>query len=176
MAIAHSLTPFLFTGLIGVAYLRRIAANFGRQPWRPVRVGMRLGLLALALAGLSMAAVFVPGMQLAVPAGFAAGALLAAVALRYTHAEIVDGKRWYTPNPWIGGALSLVLVGRLLWRMGSGALVAAGDGAAAFGAKASPLTLGIAAALVAFYVVNSIGLFVQMARLARRGEAPFSES
>jgi len=44
---------------------------------------------------------------------------------------------------------------------------------AGFGQQASPLTLGIAAMLVSFYVVNSIGLFVQMGRLAAPPEKPF---
>ena len=117
MVIAHPVTPYLFTGLLGLAYLRRIAGNFGRQPWRPVRTGIRLGLLSLALVALLFAAAFVPGAGLSVGIGLAAGATLAFFALRHNHADIVDGKRGYTPNPWIGGALSLLLVGRLAWRM-----------------------------------------------------------
>jgi hypothetical protein len=169
MALAHPLAPYLFTGLIGYAYFRRIAGSFGRRPWRPVRVGVRLGLLSLALLSLGLAAVVVPGADLAVGAGAAVGAILAAVGLRFTHAEWLEGERCYTPNPWIGGALSLLLVGRLLFRMGSGALA---DGGAMFTQKASPMTLGIAAVLVTYYVVNSIGLFVQMARLARSAPEP----
>jgi hypothetical protein len=166
MAVAHSLTPYLFTGLLGLAYLRRIAANFGRQPWRPVRTGIRLGLLSLALVALLFAAVFVPGAGLSVGVGMLLGATLAGFALHHNHAEIIEGKRCYTPNPWIGGALSLLLVGRLLWRMGHVDMATMTSGSAGFGQQASPLTLGIAATLVAFYVVNSIGLFVQMSRLA----------
>src|SRR5436190_12200223 len=100
MAVAHSLTPYLFTGLIGLAYVRRIAGNFGRRPWRPVRTGIRLGLLSLALVGLLFAAKFVPGAALAVGLGLAAGATLAGFALHYNHAELVDGQRMWTPNPW----------------------------------------------------------------------------
>jgi hypothetical protein len=47
------------------------------------------------------------------------------------------------------------------------------SGSAGFGQQASPLTLGIAATLVAFYVVNSSGLFVQMRRLVAGPPAPF---
>ena len=165
MVIAHTVTPYLFTGLLGWAYLRRILSNFGRQPWRPVRTGIRLALLSLALVGLLFLAAMVPGAALAVGIGLAAGATLAGFALGHNHADIVDGKPGYTPNPWIGGALSLLLVGRLLWRMGHVDLATMTSGSAGFGQQASPLTLGIAATLVAFYVVNSTGLFVQMRRL-----------
>jgi len=172
MVIAHPITPYLFTGLVGLAYLRRIAGNFGRQPWRPVRTGIRLGLLSLALLALLIAAAFVPGAGLAVSVGLAIGATLAGFALHHNHAEIVDGKPGYTPNPWIGGALSLLLVGRLLWRMGHVDVATMTSGSAGFGQQASPLTLGIAATLVAFYVVNSAGLFVQMRRLMASTQTP----
>lgn len=175
MTAAHSLTPYLFTGLLGLAYLRRIAGNFGRQPWRPMRTGIRLGLLSLVLLALLFAAVFVPGAGLAVGLGIAAGATLAGFALHHNHAEIVGGQRGYTPNPWIGGTLSLLLVGRLLWRMGRVDMATMTSGGAGFGQQASPLTLGIAAILVTFYVVNSIGLFVQMGRLVAPPEGPFIE-
>jgi len=176
MVIAHPVTPYLFTGLLGLAYLRRIAGNFGRQPWRPVRTGIRLGLLSLALVALLFAAAFVPGAGLSVGIGLAAGATLAFFALRHNHADIVDGKRGYTPNPWIGGALSLLLVGRLAWRMGRVDMATMTGSGAGFGQQASPLTLGIAATLVAFYVVNSAGLFVQMRRLSAPAESPFINS
>jgi hypothetical protein len=160
MALSPAVTPFLFTGLIGWAYYRRIAGSFGRQPWRPVRAGIRLGLLALLGISLVFAAVFVPRAAMAVSGGALVGVLLAALALKHTHVAVVDGVRGYTPNPWIGGALSLLLVGRLGWRMASGGFAA---GAAQ---NASPLTLGLAATLVAYYLVNGTGLFVQMRRLA----------
>ena len=174
MSIAHSLTPYLFTGLLGVAYVRRIAGNFGRQRWRPGRTGIRLGLLSLALVALLFAAVFVPGAGLSVGLGMVLGATFAGFALHHNHVEIFEGKRCYTPNPWIGGALSLLLVGRLLWRMGHVDMATMTSGSAGFGQQASPLTLGIAATLVTFYVVNSIGLFVQMGRLAP-SDPPFMQ-
>jgi hypothetical protein len=173
MALSPSVTPLLMTGLVGLAYFRRISASFGRQPWRPVRVGIRLALLSLAMGFVLLAAWFLPGVGLAVALGLAAGAVLAGFALRHVHAELIGGKPCYTPNPWIGGALSLLLVGRLAWRMGSGGMAALAGGAAT-GPNASPLTLGIAAALIAFYVVNSAGLFVRFARLQRDAAAAFS--
>jgi hypothetical protein len=163
VALSPALTPVLFSGLIGWAYYRRIRGSFGRQPWRPKRTGFRLAFLTLALVGLGMAARYVPHVALAVGGGLAVGALLGLLALQHTQVAIVDGKRWYTPNPWIGGALSLLLLGRLAWRFGSGAL---SGGAAQMSQNASPLTLGIAATLVAYYLVNGIGLMLRMRRLA----------
>ena len=166
MTANPAFAPVLFTGLLGWVYYRRIASSFGRQTWRPVRAGLRLGLLSVALFFLVLAAFFLPHTALAVGLGAALGAVLAGFALRYTHAEVVEGQRYFTPNRYIGGALSLLLLGRLLWRMKTaGGFAAIGAGSAAAGQNASPLTMGIAATLVCFYVVNIIGLFVQMRRL-----------
>jgi hypothetical protein len=163
MSLAPSLSPVLLTTALGFAYYRRIRSNFGRQPWRPTRTAVRMALLSLLLVSLLFAAWFVPQAGLAVSAGLAVGALLGWLALRHTQVEIANGLRYYTPNPWIGGALSLLLVGRLAWRMGSGVF---SGGAAQFGQNASPLTLGIATTLVAYYLVNGIGLALRMRALA----------
>lgn len=154
-----ALTPLLFTAFLGLAYYRRIRANFGRQPWRPRRLAVRLGVLGLILLGLLAAALVIPRAAPGIAGGLAVGGLLGWLALRHTRTEIVDGKRSYTPNPWIGAGLSLLLVGRLAWRMGSGVFSA---GAAQIGQNASPLTLGIAATLIAYYLVHGIGLGLRM--------------
>jgi hypothetical protein len=159
------LSPALFTVAIAFAYYRRIRRSFGRQPYRPARIYVRLGVLALACAGLLFAAVSLPvaGVALAVAMGLAAGATLGVFGVVHTQVEATQDGRWYTPNPWIGGALSVLLLGRLAWRFGHGAFA---SGAAQAPQNASPLTLGIAAALVAFYLVNGAGLVWRMRALA----------
>jgi NADH:ubiquinone oxidoreductase subunit 6 (subunit J) len=161
---ATAYTPLLMTAAIAFAYYRRIRGSFGRQPWRPVRTGLRLGLLALAGLMLAVAAKFVPGALAPVAAGAVVGGLLGVLAIRHTQLGWHEGQRCYTPNPWIGAALGVLLVGRLAWRMGSGALT---GGAAQFGQNASPLTLGIAATLVGYYLVQGSGLVLAMRRLPR---------
>ncbi|MGN6512430.1 MAG: hypothetical protein ACTHKZ_02490 [Lysobacteraceae bacterium] len=159
------LSPTLFTVAIAFAYYRRIRRSFGRQPYRPGRVQARLVLLALACAGLLFAATALPvaGVMLAVAIGLAAGATLGVFGVVHTQVEATPEGRWYTPNPWIGGALSVLLLARLAWRFGHGAFA---NGAAQAPQNASPLTLGIAAALVAFYLVNGAGLVWRMRTLA----------
>ena len=158
-----TLTPLLFAAVIGVVYYRRIRRQFGRQPYQPKRAMARTVLLMLVLCGLLVAAIALPKVGLAIVEGLVLGALLGAAALRYTGIESSDGVRWYTPNPWIGGALSLLLVARLAWRWGQGAF---SQGGAQVAANASPLTMGLMSALVAFYVVNGAGLAWRMRELA----------
>ena len=160
--------PYLAVAALAWAYYRRIRRNFGRQRWQPLRSGLRLAVLGLALAGLGTAAAWLPHVAASVACGLLIGAGLGVLALRHTRAEWIDGAGWYTPNPWIGGGLTLLLLGRLAWRWSQGAL-AAGAYAANSQAgnvpampRASPLTLGIAATLVGYALVRGIGLFRRM--------------
>ena len=160
-----TLSPILLSAAIGFAYYRRIRRSFGRQPYRPTRAIVRLALLGVACVGLLVIAMTSPvaGMALAIGAGLVAGGALGGIAMMHTRIETAEGGRWYTPNPWIGGALSVLLLARLAWRFGHGAFSA---GSAQAAQNASPLTLGIAAALVGFYLVNGIALALRMRALA----------
>jgi hypothetical protein len=163
VAPAQHLTPLLFAAAIGWVYYRRIRRHFGRQPYQHKRALLRTGVLAAVLCGLIVMAIALPTVGLAIVAGLLLGAALGVTALRHTRIEAVDGARWYTPNPWIGGALSLLLVGRLAWRWGQGMF---SQGGAQLAQNMSPLTIGILAVLVAFYVVNGAGLAWRMRGLA----------
>jgi hypothetical protein len=166
-----TLSPLLLTAAVGFAYVRRIRRSFGRQPYHARRTHVRLALLVFACAGLVFMAATVPVANLApaIAAGLVLGGALGAFAVLHTQVEVADGMRCYTPHPWIGGVLSLLLVARLAWRFASGAL---SGGAAQAAQNASPLTLGIAATLVAFYLVNGAGLAWRMRGLANATRTP----
>ncbi|AZR24622.1 hypothetical protein [Xanthomonas vasicola] len=156
------LTPYLSMAAIGYFYYRRIRRSFGRQQWKPVATAVRSVVLLIAVAALAFAVYGLPQVRVGIAAGTLVGIGLGALSLRYTHAERVDGQGWYTPNPWIGGGLMLVLLGRLAWRWADGAFNA---GAAGAGSQASPLTLGIAAALVLYSLVHVGGLWWRLRQL-----------
>ena len=150
--------PYLLPLLLGWVYYRRIRRSFGPQPWQPRRTVLRLVVLVLVAAMLGLAATVVPRSGPALAGGAVAGLLLGWIGVRHTHAEWRAGVRTYIPNPWIGGVLTLVLLGRLAWRyLHAGGLQAAG--------QPSALTLGLAAALVAYGLAYSIGLLRRMATL-----------
>lgn len=163
---APVLTPFvpwLATAGFGWIYYRRIRRQFGRQLYQPGRAALRMGVLSLLACGLLFAAFGIPHLVPGLAAGGIAGAVLGWLSQRHTRIASVDGRREYTPNPWIGGALSLLLVARLAWRWHDGAFAA---GAQQMGQQASPLTFGFMAALVAFYLVSGIGLVLRMRALS----------
>lgn len=157
------MTPYLATAGIAWLYYRRIRRSFGRQQWKPRRTLVRLAIVSLVACFLLLGAAFLPRVAPGMAAGAAAGVALGLFSLRHTHAEWVDGRGWYTPNPWIGGALSVLLVGRLAWRWSHGAFA---SGTAPAMQQASPLTMSIAAALIAYALANGIGLMLRMRRLA----------
>jgi peptidoglycan biosynthesis protein MviN/MurJ (putative lipid II flippase) len=156
------LTPYISMAAFAFIYYRRIRRSFGRQQWKPTRAIVRLSVLAFATTMLVLAACFLPHLAPGVVLGALLGAGLGLFSLRHTHTEWADGSGWYTPNPWIGGALSAVLLGRLIWRWSQGAF---SMGAGANGQNASPLTMGIAAALVVYSLVHVGGLWLRMRSL-----------
>lgn len=160
-----TLTPYLIPLFVAFVMYRRIRRNFGVQFWSPARVWIRVALLSVVALMLLAAGAFAPQTLPALGIGLAGGLVLAYFGLRHTHVHWTDGKRSYTPNPWIGGLLSVLLLGRLAWRMTSGGGLA--------GAQTAPsgITFGIAMALIAYSLVYAIGLIVQMKRLAPASDA-----
>lgn len=162
MAATPALLPYALTAGIGWMYYRRIRRHFGRQPWQPRRTIARMVLLSLVLAILVAAGIFVPHAGWAVAAGLIVGTALGFYGVSLTRVDMIDGVRSYVPNPWIGGALSLLLLARLAWRFMQGGFMQAQAGTTG----ASPLTLAFAAALIGYYLTYSIVLTVRMQRLA----------
>ncbi len=156
------LTPYFATAGIGWLYVRRIRRHFGRQPWQPRRTIARLVLLALVTTMLVITAVALPHVLIGMAVGAVLGIALGVVAVRHTHIERVDGKACFTPNPWIGAGLTVLLLGRLAWRWSQGAF---SSGAAQTFSQASPFTMAIFATLIGYSISQSIGLLLRMRHL-----------
>jgi hypothetical protein len=77
--------------------------------------------------------------------------------LRLTKFERAPEGLFYTPNAHIGIALSLLLVGRILWRVGQVYAGIATGGTPADFAR-TPLTLVIFGTMAGYYVRYAIGL------------------
>ena len=149
--------PYLIAATVGFSIYRRIRSHFGRQPWRPKRTIARVVVLSLFLTMLALAAVLKPVENWGIGVGALIGVALGVVALRLMRFDTIGGQPGYTPNPWIGAALTGLLVGRMAWRFVSGGFTTP--------QSSSPLTLAIAAAVLTFYVVQGVGLMQRMKRL-----------
>lgn len=159
---AAPLIPYLSMAAVAFLVYRRARKSFGRQLWRPGRAIARLVLLGLVMALLAFAAYGLPGVAPGIALGTLAGAALGLLSLHHTQSGWRDGQGWYTPNPWIGAALMVLLLGRLAWRWADGAF---STDVAATGFQASPLTMGIAATLVMYSLVQVAGLWWRMRHL-----------
>lgn len=136
----------------------RVRRMVGRQrlsrirPWIPVCL---FPVLVLLLAFLSREH---PLALAALAGGLTAGGLLAIYGLRLTRFERTPQGLFYTPNAYLGVALSLLLVGRVLYRLVE---VYSGDvltAAASSDFLRSPATLAIFGMLAGYYVAYAVGL------------------
>ncbi len=146
--------PWVFALLIPLALYRRFKRTFGRQPLVPARLIVRIAifLLVAVLLTLSPRRYSVPELG-----GLGLGAALALWGASRTRFETENGRRYYIPHTYTGIAVTLLFVGRLIYRFAqsSAAPPAAGGTAPAAGPQAaiqSPLTVGIFFVLIGYYV------------------------
>lgn len=160
---ANNVVPFLIViPLIVWRMYSRIRRNIGRQPLSKVRPYVTLGLFPLLAVMLALSAFTSPTKQAAL-LGALAGGIIGGVVLGYyghkhTKFEVTPQGLFYTPNAHIGIALSVLFVGRLLYRtlFLYSADPTAPQSAASF--TFSPLTFGIFGLLAGYYVTYAIGL------------------
>ena len=156
--MAAPVIPIVFGGLIVWSLYRRVRRNIGRQPLRPVRITVSLvifALVSLIFLGLSFA---VPRLLLGIGGGLLLGALLGLVGLKLTKFETTEAGHFYTPNTPIGVGLSVLFIGRMLYRFWAvGNAMTAPTAPPPF---QSPLTFFIFGLTAGYYLVYYIGLFV----------------
>jgi hypothetical protein len=106
--------------------------------------------------------------------GLALGGIVGVIALRLTKFELGGAAgNFYTPHPYIGGAVSALLVARLVYRflvvfptMQTAAQNAAPNGNPYAGFQSSPLTLAILMLTAGYYITYYAGILLK-ARAAR---------
>jgi len=169
--IAPSAIPLLFAPLMAFAVYRRVRGSFGRQPIRTTKMKVRIGIFAVVIA-LAMTS-GLQGIRLA--EGVLGGAVLGAglatfLGLRLTRFEAGEGHDFYIPNPWVGGALTALLLGRLAWRFIVLAPAMAGGAAAAQvpAAGNSPLTMAVVGLTLGYYLAYYAGILVHHRRFVRQ--------
>jgi hypothetical protein len=156
------IVPFSIAILVVFLIYRRLRRSFGQQPLRPVRMQVRIVLLLVVGCLLLLAAIRSPTFIAAVLAGIVAGVALALWGAARTRFLRVSGQLYYVPHTYTGIAVSLLFLGRMVYRLiqVSGTMEAAhapaadsaSQGIAAAGMLQSPLTLGLYFVLMGYYV------------------------
>jgi hypothetical protein len=161
--MAAPLSPSLLVP-IGVGALvlwrsySRLRRMVGRQQLSNVRPWITVTAFPLLLVLLGATSIAKPPSLLALAGGVALGIGLGIYGLRLTRFENTPQGLFYTPNAHLGIALSLLLIGRLLYRL---VLMPAFSGQPAqppAAQTATPLTLLIFGTLAGYYVTYAIGL------------------
>jgi hypothetical protein len=156
------LAILVMSPLIGWRMYSRFRRLAGRQrstsirPWIPVIVFP----IVVLLIGFSLMAH--PLALGALLGGLAAGLVLGIYGLKLTKFEKTNEGLFYTPNAHLGIALSLLLVGRLIYRM---VQISTAGPVNNFGN--SPMTLAILGTLAAYYVTYAIGHLMWRSKVNR---------
>ena len=159
----------LFVPIVGLLLYRRFRHAFVRQ--RLVLWGMAVRFVLLA--GLATAVIVRSPSRLAL--GVELGALvvglgIALLGIKYTKLELTTQGVFYTPNKWIGLAVTALFVGRLASRMfmtysqfATDPVAAAHDGQPAFMLQTSAAvwTLGFFVLLAGYYCAYYVGVWLR---------------
>jgi hypothetical protein len=132
----------------------RVRRMAGRQKLSRGRAWGTLTVFPAVIALLAYAAHAHLAALVGLAAGLAGGALLGSYGLRLTRFEATPEGVFYTPSAHLGIALSLLLIGRMLYRLVE---VYRMDPAAA-NLALSPLTLVVVGLLAGYYMAYAVGL------------------
>jgi hypothetical protein len=173
------IVPILIGALVLFGIYRRVRRNIGRQRLQPGRMQFRIVFLAIAAALIAFGASRDMNLLGALLAGLAGGAALGWFGLQHTKFEATAQGNFYTPHTYIGAAVSVLLIGRIAYRLliayptMHAASQADQDPFASF--QRSPLTLAILGVVVGYYVCYYIGV-LQRSRSLTPGLAAVKET
>jgi hypothetical protein len=162
-----SIVPVLFIALVAWRVLRRIRKNIGRQPLQPRRMIIRIVIFSVLIALMGILALRSTRTELGLGGGVLLGVVVGLVGLYLTRFEATADGHFYTPNTYIGVILSLLLVGRLAYRMGLLYSASQTAGPPSVDVFQSPLTLFLFGVLAGYYVAYYLGVFVRCRQLPR---------
>ena len=162
--MAAAVNPSLLVPVgIGALVLWRMYWRFrrmvGRQHLSSVRPWVTVCFFPILTVLLATASIGQPVSQWALAGGVVIGVGLGIYGLRMTRFEKTPEGLFYTPNAHLGIALSLLLVGRVIYRyIQLYATATPVSGPPQINYATSPLTMLIFGTLAAYYVTYAVGL------------------
>lgn len=155
-------SSLLFGAAIGAFILWRIVSRIrrmvGRQKYSGVRAMITVCIFPVLIALVMFGAMRHEGSVLIMLGGMAVGIGLGMYGHRLTKFEHSPAGKFYTPNAHLGIALSLLLLGRIAWRMGTLYFTTQSFTAPPGDFYGSSLTLFLFGMLAAYYITYAIGL------------------
>ena len=157
--MAAPVIPVVIGGLFAWRIYRRLRQNIGRQPLRPRRIISSIVIFSVVSVMFAIAGLEFPKILIGLGGGLLVGALLGLLGLRLTKFETTDEGHFYTPNTHIGVGLTVLFIGRVIYRFWvlNDETTASAHGPSAF---QSPLTLFFFGLIAGYYIVYYVGLFI----------------
>lgn len=169
----HFTAPLVLIPIVLLGIFRRLRSQFGLQPIRRKAMIVRIVIFAIIGAGAVFFALRDMQLLTAICGGLVGGAALGLLGLRLSRFE-VDPKKGdcFVPNPYIGALITVLFLGRLMWRFamlspqfqdptGATPPVHGPD------MGQSPLTLVITGLFAGYYVCYYAGLLIHHQRIVR---------
>ncbi|HEX3799228.1 MAG TPA: DUF1453 domain-containing protein [Verrucomicrobiae bacterium] len=113
-----NVVPPLLVSFIAWRAYRRFNRNIGRQPLRTKRIIMRIVIYSVITLVVAVDSILHLPVLRGLGIGLLLGVPLAFLGLHLTQFENTPAGRFYTPNTYIGIILSVLLMGRLVYRFG----------------------------------------------------------
>ena len=135
----------------------KIRKMVGRQTSRPWRQWLTVCVFPVLVGLIGYVSAKQEYVLLGMSGGVVLGILLGIVGHKLTRFEKTAEGLFYTPNAHLGIALSLLLIGRLLYRF---VVTGMPTATATTPVLPSPLTLAVFALLAGYYVTYAVGLIV----------------
>lgn len=167
-----------FAGVVLLSLALRYRAGISRRQARPWVA--RLNVWATSLSAVFflcftlLLSFWIPSAFRFALVGMGCGGILGLVGLAMTRWERRSEGLFYTPSRWLALTITLAIAARFIygwWRATHSGSNAAGDQHWLITASVTQLSLAVAAGLVAYYLIYSIGVGLQVARHHRGSES-----
>jgi hypothetical protein len=156
MTSAQLAPALVFPFIVWRIYVRA-RRNIGRQPLHRRRLIGLVVMFSVITAAILAISIPFPRVLAALGVGFLLGMPVAWLGVRWTKFEITPQGSFYTPNTYLGLTMTLLLVGRIVYRI----VVLAGmadTGIRPPGVMQSPLTLGVYGLLAGYYITYYVAV------------------
>ncbi|HEY4302063.1 MAG TPA: hypothetical protein VGM73_14405 [Candidatus Didemnitutus sp.] len=166
------LIPAIIVPIIAWRIYLRLRRNIGRQHFRPQRLAMSITFFSIVSVVIGSSVWSFPNALLALGGGMVAGAALSFVGLRLTRFEQASDGLYYVPNTALGVALTVLLIGRIAYRVVILFYVTPPPGQYVPPVLQSPLTLGVYGLTVGYYIAYQSAVLVRGKALAAAPSPP----
>ena len=164
-----------FTGVVLLSLALRYRAGISRRLARPWVASLNVWATSLSavlfLCSTLLLSFWVQSAFRFGLIGMSCGGILGLIGVAMTRWENRPEGLFYTPSRWLAVTITLAIAARFIygwWRATHSSSTASGDQHWLITASATQLSLSVAAGLVAYYLIYSIGVRLQLARHRRR--------